>query len=171
MVLLRVCVTPVHAAQSLVGCARSHLRREQPGGDANRGKNKGFSCEKERVCAALFYLSRIRFGTADGRGKNLDRRRSVRLTLFCRLWAQYSDNSRTRPRGSTHLGIKFFKGRAKDKERASMERRTCCGSKERFGSTTGSTGIVIKGIDWSVRPKVINTERISHDRRAKCEMA
>ena len=50
---------------------------------ANRGKNKGFSCEKERVCAALFYLSRIRFGTADGRGKNLDRRRSVRLTLFC----------------------------------------------------------------------------------------
>ena len=23
---------------------------------ANRGKNKGFSCEKERVCAALFPL-------------------------------------------------------------------------------------------------------------------
>ena len=87
VVLLRVCVTPVHAAQSLVGCARSHLRREQPGGDANRGKNKGFSCEKERVCAALFLLSRIRFGTADGRGENLDRRRSVRLTLFCRLWS------------------------------------------------------------------------------------
>ena len=54
---------------------------------ANRGKNKGFSCEKERVCAALFVLSRIRFGTADGRGENLDRRRSVRLTLFCRLWS------------------------------------------------------------------------------------
>ena len=85
VVLLRVCVTPVHAAQSLVGCARSHLRREQPGGDANRGKNKGFSCEKERVCAALFYLSIIRFGTADGRGKILDRRRSVRLTLFCMI--------------------------------------------------------------------------------------
>ena len=69
VVLMRSCVTPVHAAQSLVGCARSHLRRERPGGDANRGKNKVFSCEKERVCAALFFLNYIRVEAADGRGK------------------------------------------------------------------------------------------------------
>ena len=114
MVLLRVCVTPVHAAQSLVGCARSHLRREQPGGDANRGKNKGFSCEKERVCAAFSSLSRIRFDTADGRGETLDRRRSVRLTLFCtfclfaiwseRFYALPINESKQRLRPS-HAGV------------------------------------------------------------------
>ena len=46
-------MTPVHAAQSLVGCARSHLRRERPGGDANRGKNKVFPVRKSG-CALLF---------------------------------------------------------------------------------------------------------------------
>ena len=71
MVLPRGCMTPVHAAQSLVGCARSHLRRERPGGDANRGKNKVFPVRKSG-CALLFCVlskSKSKRQTAAGKSR------------------------------------------------------------------------------------------------------